>query len=120
MAIAHGVGTTVSIGNAITYVESVTAGGGLETAEVRGLDQTTVQRVAGLIDKGSIEITGYADNTNFAALLAARNGATAVPCTVTGTDGSVVSLNGFVTDVKLIASASEDVKFSATILADGR
>jgi hypothetical protein len=119
MAIAHGVGTTVSIGGALTYVESVTAGGSLETAEVRALDQAHVQRVAGLIDKGSIELTGYADSANFAALVTARDSATAVACTVTGRDGSTVSFNGFVTEVKLIASASEAVKFSATIVASG-
>lgn len=119
MAIAHSVGTTVTIGSAVTYVESITAKTSIETAEIRGLDQTNVKRVVGLIDRGSMEITGFADNANFAALLATLNAATAVTCTATATDGSSLSFSGFVTDVSLIAETSSAVKFSATIVAAG-
>lgn len=117
--LAHSKGTTISIAGAVAYVESVTASSTLETAEIRALDQSKVRRVAGLLDDGTIELTGYADGSNYAAIVAAKNGATAVTCTVTGSDGSSVSFNGFVTSVSLIADIGAAVKFSATIVASG-
>lgn len=119
MPLAHSKGTTVTIGSAVAVVESVTVTGTLETAEIRGLDQEFVQRVAGLVDRGTIELTGYANGANYAALVAIRNNGSAVACTVTGSDGSSESFNGLVTSVSFIADVGGACKFSATIVSSG-
>lgn len=115
----HSKGTTVTIGAAVAFVESVTAAGSLETAEVRALSSQYVERVAGLIDLGTIEMTGYANGANFAALVALRDAATTTTCTVTGSDGSTVTFRGLVTAVSLIADIGGAIKFSATVTAAG-
>lgn len=119
MAIAHSLGSTITIGGSVASVESASVTGKLEVAEVRTLDGTKVKRVAGLIDDGTIEITGVADGSNFNALMNAMTAGSAVSCSLTASDGSSVAFDAFVTEVKLIAEVNDAVKFSATLAASG-
>lgn len=115
----HSLTSTVTFpGGAVARVESCNFSMSKEVAEVRALDSTWVERYAGLNDGGSVEITGFANGSNYTAIVGAMQAGTVGACSLT-TPADSATFRGIITACTLIADASDVVKFSATVMAAG-
>lgn len=115
----HSVPTTVSVGGAIARVINVKANIRRETAEIRALDGSWVERVGGLFDGGTIELELAMDDSNFAALRAAQASTEPVSCSIAFANGSSLSCSVYVSELSPTASATDALTCSVRLTAAG-